>query len=94
MQQELILSGSPHIKSNQSTTRIMLDVLIALIPACVAAVYFFGIGCITVSYPHLDVYKRQILPACFIKRKTHSESLPETWRGHKKKQAHNIQDAA
>ena len=25
----------------------MLDVLIALIPACVAAVYFFGIGCIT-----------------------------------------------
>ena len=47
MQQELILSGSPHIKSNQSTTRIMLDVLIALIPACVAAVYFFGIGCIT-----------------------------------------------
>ncbi len=47
MQQELILSGSPHIKSNQSTTRIMLDVLIALIPACVAAVCFFGIGCIT-----------------------------------------------
>ncbi len=45
MQQELILSGSPHIKSNQSTTRIMLDVIIALIPACIAAVYFFGAGC-------------------------------------------------
>lgn len=46
MQQELILSGSPHIKSGQSTSRIMLDVIIALIPACIAAVYFFGVGCI------------------------------------------------
>ncbi len=46
MQQELILSGSPHIKSGLSTSRIMLDVIIALIPACVAAVYFFGMGCI------------------------------------------------
>ncbi|WP_066644970.1 RnfABCDGE type electron transport complex subunit D [Christensenella timonensis] len=46
MQQELILSGSPHIKSGLSTSRIMLDVIIALIPACIAAVYFFGAGCI------------------------------------------------
>ncbi|MEG1473534.1 MAG: RnfABCDGE type electron transport complex subunit D [Christensenella sp.] len=46
MQQELILSGSPHIKSNGSTSRIMLDVIIALIPACIAAVYFFGVGCL------------------------------------------------
>lgn len=46
MQQDLILSGSPHIKSGQSTTRIMLDVVIALIPACIAAVWFFGAGCL------------------------------------------------
>lgn len=46
MQQELILSGSPHIKSSQKTSRIMLDVVIALIPACIAAVYFFGAGCL------------------------------------------------
>ncbi len=46
MQQELILSGSPHIKSSISTSRIMLDVVIALIPACIAAVYFFGAGCL------------------------------------------------
>ena len=46
MQRELILSGSPHIKSQQSTSRIMLDVIIALIPACIAAVYFFGAGCL------------------------------------------------
>ncbi len=42
--QQMILSGSPHIKSNNSVTRIMLDVIIALIPACIAAVYFFGPG--------------------------------------------------
>ena len=42
--QQMILSGAPHIKSNNSVTRIMLDVIIALIPACIAAVYFFGAG--------------------------------------------------
>lgn len=42
--QQMILSGSPHIRSNNSTTRIMLDVVIALVPACIAAVYFFGAG--------------------------------------------------
>ncbi len=40
--QQLILSGAPHIRSGQSTRRIMLDVVIALLPAAVAAVIFFG----------------------------------------------------
>jgi electron transport complex protein RnfD len=39
-----ILSSAPHIRGNQSVQRIMLDVLIALLPACVAAVYFFGLN--------------------------------------------------
>ncbi len=38
----MILSGSPHIKANSSVSRIMLDVVIALIPAVIAAIYFFG----------------------------------------------------
>lgn len=42
--QQMILSGSPHVKSNASVTRIMLDVIIALIPATIAAVIFFGPG--------------------------------------------------
>ncbi len=42
--QQMILSGSPHIKSNATTTRIMLDVIIALLPACFCAVWFFGAG--------------------------------------------------
>ncbi len=36
------LSVSPHIHSGRSTTRIMLDVLIALLPATVAGVLIFG----------------------------------------------------
>jgi len=37
-----ILSSAPHIRGTETVQRIMLDVLIALLPACVAAVYFFG----------------------------------------------------
>lgn len=40
--QQLLLTGSPHIRSSNSTSRIMLDVIIALIPALVAGCIFFG----------------------------------------------------
>lgn len=40
----IILSPSPHIRTPFSTQKIMLDVIIALIPACIAAVIFFGPG--------------------------------------------------
>lgn len=38
----LIVSSSPHLRSNESVQRIMLDVIIALIPAMIGAIYFFG----------------------------------------------------
>lgn len=38
------VASSPHIRSEQTTMRIMLDVLIALIPAGVMGVYYFGTG--------------------------------------------------
>lgn len=37
-----VVSSSPHIANNRTVTGIMLEVLIALIPAVVASVYFFG----------------------------------------------------
>ena len=37
-----VVSSSPHLRDNVSTTRIMQDVCIALAPACVAGVLFFG----------------------------------------------------
>ena len=38
----LILSSSPHLHGTNTTRRIMLDVIIALVPVLVAAVIFFG----------------------------------------------------
>ncbi len=38
----LTISASPHIRDRMSTNRIMLDVIIALVPAFVAAVWIFG----------------------------------------------------
>ncbi len=40
---EKIVSSSPHIRAKTSTTGIMTDVVIALVPALVAATYYFGI---------------------------------------------------
>lgn len=37
-----IITSSPHISSKNSTTTVMLDVIIALLPALAASVWFFG----------------------------------------------------
>ncbi|MEE1243476.1 RnfABCDGE type electron transport complex subunit D [Frisingicoccus sp.] len=42
MDGKLIVSSSPHISSPVKTKNIMLDVIIAMIPALIASVYFFG----------------------------------------------------
>ena len=39
---KLLVSAAPHIRSKATTSRIMLDVLIALVPAFVASIVFFG----------------------------------------------------
>ena len=41
--EKLVVSSSPHIHSGASTQRIMLDVVIALLPASIAAVVLFGL---------------------------------------------------
>ena len=48
MNTNLTLSVSPHIHSGRSTRRIMLDVLIALLPATVAGVVIFGLQSLVV----------------------------------------------
>lgn len=37
------MSSSPHIRSDITTRRLMLDVIIALIPATAAGIYYFGV---------------------------------------------------
>ena len=51
---KLVVSSSPHIHSPVSTRRIMLDVIIALLPAAVAGIVIFGLRalavlCVTVA---------------------------------------------
>ena len=46
---ELTISSSPHVHSPVTTKTIMRDVLIALLPALVASVYFFGFRALTVT---------------------------------------------
>lgn len=41
--EKLMVTSSPHIHSKASTQNIMRDVVIALLPATVAAVYYFGL---------------------------------------------------
>ena len=46
---ELTISSSPHVHSPITTRTIMRDVLIALIPALIGSVYFFGLRALTVT---------------------------------------------
>ena len=42
MEIKLIGSSSPHIRSDETTQKLMLDVIIALVPALAASIYYFG----------------------------------------------------
>ena len=44
MQQSFAVSSSPHLRDNSSTRRIMLDVILALVPAGIMGVYWFGLN--------------------------------------------------
>lgn len=66
----LTVSYSPHIRSNASTQRIMLDVIIALTPAFIAAVWIFGwraalvtgvcvLSCVLFEWAYQKILKRQ-----------------------------------
>ena len=44
MNDTYVLGHSPHITAKPTVTRIMLDVIIALLPACIAAIYYFGVS--------------------------------------------------
>jgi electron transport complex protein RnfD len=42
-------SSSPHIRSNEDVRSIMLDVIIAMVPALIAAIWYFGFRALTVT---------------------------------------------
>lgn len=45
----LVVSSSPHIRSEETVQRIMIDVIIALLPATAASVYFFGMRALAIT---------------------------------------------
>lgn len=70
MENILTMSPSPHLSSGATTRRIMLDVIISLVPASVAAVIFFGwkslmligvciLSCVVLEYICRKVMKRK-----------------------------------
>ncbi|MBB6214911.1 electron transport complex protein RnfD [Anaerosolibacter carboniphilus] len=48
MDNRLIVSSSPHLRADESISRIMRDVVIALLPATLAGIYFFRMGAVKV----------------------------------------------
>lgn len=49
MSNTLTISPSPHLHGVFQTQRLMLDVVIALLPAWLVGLYFFGIGALIVT---------------------------------------------
>ena len=49
MNKILNVSPSPHLSSPETTRRLMYGVVIALIPALAASIYYFGMGAIIVT---------------------------------------------
>ncbi len=50
MENKLIVSSSPHVRSNEDTNYIMKQVIIALIPATLAALYFYRLSALNVIF--------------------------------------------
>ncbi|WIF94411.1 RnfABCDGE type electron transport complex subunit D [Caminicella sporogenes] len=50
METRLIVSSSPHIRSDETISRIMRDVVIALLPATFAGIYYFGLAALKVIF--------------------------------------------
>ena len=46
---KLIATSSPHIRGSETTRSIMLDVIIAMLPALIWAVVMFGIKALTLT---------------------------------------------
>ena len=47
----LNISGSPHVHSDESTKKIMWRVNLALVPALLCAIAYFGLNALLVRYP-------------------------------------------
>lgn len=49
MDKQVIVSPSPHVHSGESTSRLMFNVVLALMPAFAVSLYYFGFGALIVT---------------------------------------------
>jgi len=49
MSEKLVISSNPHIHSGNSISKCMYQVILALVPAYILGLYFFGIGALIVT---------------------------------------------
>ncbi len=49
MDKQVIVSPSPHVHSGESTSRLMFNVVLALMPAFAVSLYYFGVGALIVT---------------------------------------------
>ncbi len=71
MENRLFGSSSPHIRSDETTSTIMRDVLIALLPATLASIYFFRLSAlILITVSILGAVVAEFVSQKIMKRKT------------------------
>ena len=59
----LTVSGAPHIFSKNTTTVLMLDVIVALVPVIAAGIWLFGWNAARVCGWDLEAISREIRAA-------------------------------
>ena len=77
MDKQLIISPSPHIHSGDSISKNMYGVLIALIPAFLISLYFFGLGALIVTF----VSVASCVLCEFLIQKYLLKKVPTIWDG-------------
>lgn len=76
--EKLTLSGSPHIRKESSTSQIMIEVCVALLPACVAGVIWFGLSALYVlAIAALAAILSELLYGVVFNRKKLSAAVEE-----------------
>jgi len=68
MLRKLYVGSSPHLRNEDvSTTRLMLDVIIAMLPTAIASIWFFGAGALTLI---LVAIASAVVAECFYQKYT------------------------
>lgn len=79
--EKLVYSASPHIKAPRTTKHIMIDVCIALLPATIVGIVFFGFDALLVMAVSVlsAVLAEFLYKVCFMKKgKSFKEKLKES----------------